>query len=439
MRKVLIGALIALAAPAGGQSIDPSVTAAPQISVAEARAIATKIADQIQRQYVFPEKRSEIAVAVRRDLASGRYDVTNPALLAERLTEDMHSASHDEHMWVNFNPQRYRELAVGKSGDPDPSIAALHAREHNHGIEDLKVLEGNIRYMRLTGFPWVAGTTARAIDDAARFLSGGDAVIVDVRNNGGGSAESVQRFVSYFLPATPRTLMTFINTVTNKSRTEKNLINLPSPRLAGKPLMVLIDADTGSAAEGFAYEIQNFKLGTVVGATSAGAANNDTLVPMAPDLVFSISTGRPVNAVTKTNWEGVGVRPDVETTSAAALDEAQLRLLKALEVNSPEERARYAWWEQGIQARLHPFAIDPSHLADYAGVYGKRTITLKDGELVYQRQGSDPNILVPLGPDLFGFADVSEIHVRFRRIEGRVTGFDRVTIDGAVIPSDRTN
>jgi hypothetical protein len=300
------------------------------------------------------------------------------------------------------------------------------------------VLDGNIRYMRVTGFPWVPGATAGAIDDAARFLGDGDAVIVDLRHNGGGSAQSVERIVSYFLPAKQRTLMTFVNAATNERKIGKTSTDLRAPRMVDKLLMVLIDGDTGSAAEEFAYQVQNFKLGILVGATTAGAANNDTLAPIAPDLVFSISTGRPIHPATNTNWEGVGVRPDVKTDSADALDEAQLRVLKLLEAKNPKGRSRYVWWEQAIAARLRPFAVDPAHLAAYAGTYGIRSVTVKGGELVYQRQGREPTILIPLGPDFFSFANTGDSRLRFRRAGNQVIGFDQITIDGATLPSART-
>ncbi|MGZ7039861.1 MAG: S41 family peptidase, partial [Thermoanaerobaculia bacterium] len=213
------------------------------------------------------------------------------------------------------------------------------------------------------------------------------------------------------------------------------LANLPSGRILGKPLYVLIDDGVGSAAEEFAYHVAQFKLGTLIGRTTAGAANNNTLFAVPPAFVASISTGRAIHAVSKTNWEGVGVKPDVETAPAAALDVAHLMALQKMPA-SP----LVAWIIDGLQARAHPVTVPAADLSAYAGRYGIRSIRVENGALVFQRDGRDPIPLVPMAPDLFAFTNTDEIRLRFRRgADGNVVGFEQVTRDGQVVPSERSS
>jgi C-terminal processing protease CtpA/Prc len=116
---------------------------------------------------------------------------------------------------------------------------------------------------------------------------------------------------------------------------------VPGPRLHGRPLFVLTSARTGSAAEEFAYDVQTHQLGTLVGATTAGAANPGGLFRLSDHFAAFIATGRAVNPVTKTNWEGVGVKPDLAVAPGEALREAHVAAVKKLleAATEPDRRA----------------------------------------------------------------------------------------------------
>jgi hypothetical protein len=278
------------------------------------------------------------------------------------------------------------------------------------------------------------------VTDAARFLGGGDAVIIDLRQNGGGSPDAVRAMISYFMPPDHRLLMSYHDGVTGKTDTSHVTDKLAAPRMVGKPLYVLISGNTGSAAEEFAYHIKNFKLGTLVGETTAGAANNDTIYPIAPGFIASISTGRVVHPVTGTNWEGVGVPPDVAVAADKALDQAQLIALQKLAAAPGPYAQDYAWAIAGENAKLSPPAkLDAAAMAEYAGTYGVRTIHVEDGALIFQRQGRPALTLTPMTADLFTVGDGDHIRVRFQRANGKITGFDMITADGQTISASRSS
>ena len=411
----------------------------PTIAPEDGRRVAEDVARLVERNYLYPDRRSAIAGAIREKARENRYDTEEPEELVERLTADLRAAGRDRHLYVTYDPDLYRDLvAHGDDESGSTELSRAIGKRRNQGFEELKILDRNIRYARITNFLWSEGDTAPVIDEAARFLGEGAATIVDLRGNGGGSPESVERLVSYFLPEEGRPLIGFFDVLTGETKVARAARGLPHPRILGKPLFVLTDGGTASAAEEFAYHVRQFKLGTILGEKTAGAANRNRQFPVAPGFVASVSIGRPIHVVGGSSWEGTGVAPDVEAPSATALDEAELLALRLLPASSAEDRALAEWAMEGIEARLRPPKPSEAELREFTGRFGIRTIRLEKGSLAFQREGNPPTTLIPMGPDLFAFANTADVRVRFRRSDRKVVGFDQVTADGQVFPSDRT-
>ena len=106
---------------------------------------------------------------------------------------------------------------------------------------------------------------------------------------------------------------------------------MPGPRFSGKPVYALTSVLTASAAEEFSYDLLTHKLGTLVGATTAGAANPGRFVRISDHLAAFVATGRAVNPITNTNWEGVGVKPDVAVPAHEALRTAHVHAIEQLQ------------------------------------------------------------------------------------------------------------
>jgi hypothetical protein len=211
-------------------------------------------------------------------------------------------------------------------------------------------------------------------------------MIIDLRGNGGGSHSAVRYLVSHFMPGGALE-MTFMegSKVPEQSHT---LEYLPAGRLEGRPLYVLIDGGVASAGEAFAYDVQQFKLGELVGERTAGAANNNNLLPVPPGFILSVSYGRPVHPVSNANWEGTGVEPSVAAPAAQALDVAQQLALTRLSQAAdtpPEKLADYSWAGVGVAARLHPVSMPEKKLTALAGRYGRIEVTFRDGALWLSR------------------------------------------------------
>lgn len=411
------------AAPASAQLRPRAVYAeSAALTPAQRTAAIDAILAELRRTYVFPERVPAIVQAIRAAQARGRYDVADAGEFASRLTEDLGPAANDTHVYVQHDPERYAAaVRPSNAAEAAPDLDAVldaRSRRNHYGLTDQRLLGGNIRYLRVAEFAWVeGGETAQAWDDAIRFLRDGDAVILDLRGNPGGSHVAVRYALSHFMDG-GRLLMTFLEG--GKAPEESfSLTDLPAGHMVGKPLYVLIDANVGSAGEDFAYSVQQFRLGQLVGETTAGGANNNRFVPIAPGFMLSVSFGRPVHAVSGGNWEGTGVAPDRAVPRASALETAEAAALDALiagAANDPARLSEYEWARIGARARLTPVTLTPQAMQPHAGAYGDAAVAWRDGALwLRSRPGGPERKMVPLTPDglLFALEGSEMLRARF--------------------------
>lgn len=434
MRTVSAAAVAALTLPAApgalAQRATPVAAAHPgavvALTAAQRRVAIDEIAAAVRAKYVLPDGAPAIEKRLRDSLAAGRYDVDTPGAFAERVSEDLRQSSGDGHMYLTVDPAQYA-LTRNAKGDPeaDPAVAAYWRRladRSNHGLPETRILPGNVRYLKVAGFRWVDDASGPAYDAAARFLRDGDAIVIDLRGNGGGSHGAVRYLVSHFLA--PGTLELTLLEAGKPPFQSRALDYLPAGRLTGRPLYVLIDGRTGSAAEAFAYDVQQFKLGTLIGAKTAGAANNNGFTPIAPGFMLSVSYGRPVHPVSQSNWEGTGVVPDVAVAPDQALETAQSLALTALAARpnaDPADRADWEWARTGIEARLHPVTLPVEQLQPLTGSFGRNRIVLRDRALWLERADRPAARLAPMTRDgLFavdGYGDTLRLRLTRAAIE----------------------
>ncbi len=420
---ILAVAGLAAPTPAAAQLRPAAVYAeSGPLTPAQRTAAIDDILKELERSYVFPERVPAIVQTIRAAQARGRYDVTDAGEFASRLTEDLGSAANDNHVYVQHDPEQYAAaIRPADAAESAPSLEAVmnaRSRRIHYGLTDMRLLGGNIRYLRVGEFAWVeGGETAQAWDDAMRFLRGGDAVILDLRGNPGGSHDAVRYALSHFMEG-GQLLMTFLEA--GKTPNESfSLTDLPAGRMVGKPLYVLIGADVGSAGEDFAYSVQQFRLGKLVGETTAGGANNNRFLPIAPGFMLSVSFGRPVHAVSGGNWEGVGVAPDVTVPRASALEAAEAAALDALIPGAQSDPARlseYEWARMAAQAALNPVMLTEAEMRPRAGAYGAAAVAWRDGALwLRSRPGGPERKMRPLTPDglLFALEGNEMLRARF--------------------------
>ena len=285
--------------------------------------LVDKVATTLTGKYVYPDRAAAMAAKIREALASGAYDeLTDERAMARRLTQDLRAVTNDKHLGV---------LAIPKRSDEGHNAPTLHDFGDNYAFKRVEILDGNIGYVRLDGFINEPGAK-KAADAAMAFLAHADAIVFDLRYNGGGDPEMIRYLTSYFF-ATPTLLNSMVD------RNGKVVEQYRTGKVAGKrfradvPVFVLTSAHTFSGAEEFAYNLKNLKRGAVIGEVTGGGAHPVEPVRVSDRFVVAVPYQRALNPVTKTNWEGVGVQPDVESAADAALD-------KALEL--AHARARHA-------------------------------------------------------------------------------------------------
>ncbi len=303
-----------------------------KVDAAMRKAVVDTLAERIERLYVFPDKGRETSRALRKRLASREYDrITSAQELSDSLTSHLRAATHDLHLRVNY---RHQPVPPRSANGPPPEAELQRRREMgrrtNHGFERVERLQGNVGYLDLRQFAGSPEAQATAIA-AMNFLGNVDALIVDLRRNGGGSPEMIATLLTYLTEPGDRLMFnTFYQREGDQTLQFWTNPYVPGPRLNGKPVYVLTSQRTFSAAEEFAYDIQTHKLGTIVGATTGGGAHPGGMVRVHEHFMVFIPTGRAVNPVTKTNWEGIGVKPDLDVKPGEALRVAHVEALKKI-------------------------------------------------------------------------------------------------------------
>ena len=321
-------AALALAASAGHaqppQPPPPSVTSKP-MDAAERRAVVARTAETMRTRYIYPDVGARAAAKIEAELAAGRYDdLTGSGVFAQRLTDDLFSVAHDKHLHVMATDAPRPPMKASppvKAGPPPP--------HGEGGVVRADRLPGDIGYLEVVGFPPPA-LFRPPVDRAMTALGGTKALIIDLRRNGGGSPEAVTYLVSWFVGgAKPVHINDLVwrNPGTDTFRTERFYSVPTAGKYLGRPIYLLTSDYTFSGGEEFSYDMQTLKLATLVGAVTGGGANPGGPVPPIGDRFdMFLPAGRAQNPITGTNWEGVGVKPDVVAPVDAALDIALARL-----------------------------------------------------------------------------------------------------------------
>ncbi|MBT2746641.1 MULTISPECIES: S41 family peptidase [unclassified Lysobacter] len=433
-----LSSLLALLLLAGGAHAG---AASPRDAVAE-------VASAIERNFFDAQRAHAIADELRGEAAQGRYDrYPDPRDLATALSDRLHPL--DAHFRVNWrDPAQPGPAPQGRRRLPPPGAAPATAtgpapvdfsRRRNYGLRKVEVLPGNLGYIDLRELPDFdfgddSAPARRALDAALQLILATDAVIIDLRDNGGGSPAAVGYLTSAFTAKNADIYNTFRWREGERMRSDSEAPRdwYRDPRLQ-VPLYLLTSPRTASAAEALAYTLQSAGRAKVIGEASAGAANPGEEIALKDGFSVFVSSGSPTNPITHKNWEGSGVAPDVAVAQREALQTAQQLALERVIAAAPAgaDTLDARWTLEALRAQSAPNRDTPA-AADYLGQYDRIQIGADGGQLVLRNGQRPPQALIALQRDLFFVDGNPGVRVRFERgDDGRVTALETLRADGS--------
>ena len=287
------------------------------------------ILKSLNDSYVFPEVAKKMEQSIRAKVEKKEYDqITSAKQFASTLTDDLQAVSKDKHLRVRYSFEPIPER--GPRREPTAEEREQRLRDLtwlNHGFTKVERLRGNIGYIEFVNFAddeLGADTVAAAMN----FVNGTDALIIDMRQNGGGNPAMVALVCSYLFGAEPVHLNDLYWREGNRTDEFWTKKEVPGKRYVNKDVYVLTSKRTFSGAEEFSYNLKNLKRATIIGETTGGGAHPGGFSRITEHFGMFVPSGRAISPITKTNWEGTGVTPDISVPADQALLVARLMALK---------------------------------------------------------------------------------------------------------------
>lgn len=409
-----------------------------KLSIEKQKEIIAALCQKLEKLYPIPETGKKTSAMIRKNHEDGKYaNYTLPSEFVQHLNDDLESISEDGHLGIIYDAAMAAELKQDeekrKKGDTFAELAFESERWKNFGFKELKMLEGNIGYLDLRTFfsTKYAGETAVA---SMSFFANCNALIIDLRRNGGGWDDMVTFLISYFLSADED----IIFSITHSTLDDSYYASMPYPYVPGKrladiPVWILTSRSTASAAEAFTNMMKHLRKNTViVGEITAGAENPVEVLYLFDEYVLRIPCWQKVYSYDKNGWEGRGIKPDIEVDSEKALDVAHLKLLLKLKAESTDEtiQSKYQWAIDGLNAIDNPITVTEEILQSYGGKYGNRVIYYEDKTLYYQYKRRTKRKMFAISNEYFLVEGYDFFRVKFMKEKDEVNGINEIYDDG---------
>jgi len=405
-----------------------------ELSKKEINEVILSLNKLLNENYVYPEHAVKMSELLTSNNKKGTYHkIKDVRQFAEKIQQDMRFVFNDKHLSFDFNPEDviWLRSQQNNTNDSEADEAILKTRQQfNFGFDTVQILRGNIGYLKLDGFSDTDHASETAIA-AMTFLSHADAIIFDLRKNGGGSPKMIQLISSYLFDQEPVYLSGFYWRAEDKYTQNWTLPYVPGKRSPDTDVYILTSSDTFSAAEEFSYNLKHLKRATIIGEITGGGAH-----PGGPEVVSErftvwLPNGRSTNPITNTNWEGIGVIPHIKVPADQALGVAKTKALEKLSENHPDESGGlYRWYLVSEKAALNPVNINTTTLQSYAGNYGPRTLLVENDQLYYQRESGAKLLLKALEEDLFELVENNSFRMKIIKKDGEVTALQGLYDNG---------
>ena len=405
--------------------------------------IINNISQALLDNYVFPDTAIKMSNCILKKLKQGAYNkITDPVAFSTTLTSDLYSVYRDGHMLVQFNPQELvpepiDTLTHNQKNEEDPFKKIKQA---NFGLKRVEILTGNIGYLKLDHF-WADSTFGKeTVKAALQFVSYTNALIIDLRDCGGGSEETVNTISGYFFENSVH-LNDMYDRRTNTTTEYWTKPDLTFTKMVQMPLYILINNKTFSASEMLAYGMQTINRAVIIGETTGGGAHGTFSQSVSNGFRLYVPYSTAVSPITKTSWEKVGVKPEIETSSDKALETAEMKIFEKIISNTKDSSELFDlnWDLDILRAFNNPVTIDTLTLKKYAGVYGERTFIFENGKLFYQRTGKPKFELEAMSPTVMKGKGNTYFKIEFvQDYQGKVNRVNAYYQDNRIENSART-
>ena len=286
---------------------------------------------RILAEYIDEDKAIQTADFVRDRLAAGSYEALRAETLCELVTEDLQQVASDKHLRLLWSD----ELQEVDGAEEDEDFFADLARSENQGIRRVERLTGDIGYVGTTLVAEPADA-AMMISAAMTLVANTRALILDLRENRGGSTYGMAYWCSYFFPEGESVHLTDVyRRTTGQTQQFWTLPYVPGQRYLDRPVYVLTGPVTFSGAEDLAYNLKVRNRAMLVGESTRGGAHPTGYYPLTEHITVTVPYARSINPVTGGDWEGVGVAPDLAVPADKALDVAYQHALERIS-SSPD-------------------------------------------------------------------------------------------------------
>ena len=409
-----------------------------QVSPAVTRVLIDSIRQSMYRNYIFPDTAGKMTAYLEEEYKKGAYkDITDPLQLADRLQQDLQKVHHDGHFNLRYAPPFARELSdttrMAERGRSMDSMALVNQKAGNFGFHKVEIVSGNIGYLQFHGFSGFIREARPTITAAFRFLSNTRALIIDLRENGGGSPVMVSQIESYLFPE-----KTHLNDIIDRSQNRKIEFWTDPEKAEGltlrMPVYILTSRRTFSGAEDFTYGLQSVKRATIIGDTTGGGAHPVRPFPVGQGFVASIPFARSLNPYTHTDWEGTGVIPDIPVPAGKALEKAEEVIFTDLVANATtdEEKRKVQWQLNDLIARRSAPTVDSAAVAPYTGRYQGGLVFYVDRSVLYCKNAERGNDVFKLSPISASKFQLDEnVQVEFTKDDkGNASGINMWWSDG---------
>jgi retinol-binding protein 3 len=291
------------------------------LDAAERKRVIDGAIANLNKYYVDPEVARKMGDALIAHEKAGDDDAAaDGAAFANLLTSQMRDVSHDQYVMMVYSAMTTPENPPAPTQE-DVTRYRREMKERNCTFEKVTILPHNIAYLKFNGFP-DASICRETVTAAMASVNHADAIIFDLRDNPGGYSNMVALIATYLFDH-PTHLNDFYDRGENSTEESWTLPPVPGNRLADKPAFVLTSHSTFSAAEGFSYDLKMLKRATLVGETTSGRGHMGMGHRIDDHFTIHVPGIRVVNPISKTNWEGTGVEPDVQVKAADALEAAR--------------------------------------------------------------------------------------------------------------------